>query len=137
MRLTVAQTNFFPRKYSIKFQTHQRKQKMYLPQKHVTVCSLGQFGWAIDPLICLASGNKVAIPTLRSQLYPQPLKSLDTLLHLWYSLIIPIPQHFIKWEDCFKLELILLGFSWLFYLILPGFTDLPFNFSNVPGTHGK
>lgn len=110
---------------------------MYLPQKHVTVCSLGQFGWAIDPSMCWASGNKVAILTLRSQLYPQPLKSLATLLHFWYSSITPTPQHFIKWKDCSKLELILLGFSWLFYLILPGSTDLPSNLSNAPGTSGK
>lgn len=111
--------NYFPRNCSIKFQTHQkRKQITCLPKKHITVSSHNKFGWIIDPSMLWASGNKVAISPLRNQLYPQPLTSLETLLHFWPSPIIPTTQHFIGWGESSWLELTLLGFRWLFDLIL-------------------
>lgn len=88
--------NFFPRNCFIKFQTHQkRKQITCLPKKHIAVPSHNKFGWIIDTSMLWASGNKVAISTLRNQPYPQPLTNLETLLHFWPSSIIPTTQHFI------------------------------------------
>lgn len=132
--------NYFPRNYSIKFRTCQkRKQIICLPPKHITVSSHSQFGWTIDPSMFLASGNKGAISTLRGQIYPHPLTILETLLHSWNSLTIPTTQHFIGYGENSKLELILPGFSWLFYLILgdPSLSTFPMHLAHTWNKHTR
>lgn len=60
--------------------------------------SYKKYGWTIDPCMCWALGNKVPISTLISQIYPQPLTSLETVPCSWHPHCTHDSAFYGKWE---------------------------------------